>query len=892
MKHLNRFISLFMTVCMLSSAVTAAATETSGKGALELHHEISGLFEKYGLINENTDLGAIVTRGGFAAALAKLELGGTIPPAEKRFADINDEETNSSVSCLVDMGVISGYPDGNFYPERKITYGQALLMLLRTINITYGLENEYTVFAKAHSVGLTDKLDLSVTDTFDYSQCYALLYNLLFAEIPHEAYDIIGTANDLAPYYNRRLALFYIEGIVTDDGMNSFTGESSLHENVIKVDNIALNYSGDKSGLLGKSVICWYEETNNDMYEVVCLSESKRNRIINVPSELLYDFTNNKYEYSLDEFEDKTYKTSISNESVVVYNGKTVSRANASNFNANMLTPEYGRIILLDNNSDGCAELVRVEDYKYFVVSNVDIYNEKLYFRQTAIDGETPHETMLDLSSCDYSIRKNGSAVAIDRLAVGDVLAVMKDLNNDYIIEASNKTVSGSVEELITDKNKAVINGGAYIYSKNVNLSGGTAGKFFLAFDGVIAYFELQDSEMMLGYLYAKSKPESLSQTIKVRIFDQNGVNNTFELSEKVYIDDVRYTDGQKMYDALDADPQNADSFAGIVMYKLMGGKIKKIDLAAPASENWTDGFRIAQQAADRETGTYLAKNGSGNWKFVITDQTVCFKVAADSSEMEKRAKVYKGPASNAISIKDWTAYYTSGDKLGADVFLYKTGGGETVGDDERIQLITDTKLVYRDEETMYSITYIGQGGGQNTKFAEKEDVEKTVNVNGTDITLTPGPGDLVRTASSEDQITLMEYVYDYDSGYLNTEHSLLTNNSNADYYDLKHRVGFGWIEKTDQNAFYLKQTLPTVTSGGEPIDYVFANNFPIYIVRNERNGLAVTGGSLADMKPRNVISDQPSFVFYSTRFAYPDYVVIYDDVDDESDVPAAVRMR
>ncbi|MGE5588970.1 MAG: S-layer homology domain-containing protein [Clostridia bacterium] len=74
-----------------------------------------------------------VTRAEFAKVVARAFA--IRPTGEPRFADIKDNWAKAYVTALTEAGIISGYPDGTFRPERHITRAEMVTMLVRVAKL-------------------------------------------------------------------------------------------------------------------------------------------------------------------------------------------------------------------------------------------------------------------------------------------------------------------------------------------------------------------------------------------------------------------------------------------------------------------------------------------------------------------------------------------------------------------------------------------------------------------------------------------------------------------------------------------------------------------------------------------------------------------------------------
>jgi len=73
-----------------------------------------------------------ITRSEFVKMVVKYQYGGTLPLVEneKKFSDITDETLSKMVAILVEKGVIRGYDDGTFRPQRTLSRAEAVKILL------------------------------------------------------------------------------------------------------------------------------------------------------------------------------------------------------------------------------------------------------------------------------------------------------------------------------------------------------------------------------------------------------------------------------------------------------------------------------------------------------------------------------------------------------------------------------------------------------------------------------------------------------------------------------------------------------------------------------------------------------------------------------------------
>lgn len=98
------------------------------------------VFSKLGVVNGYEDgtfkPDAQITRGEFAAIVAKTFNIGTGELKTAQFSDINGSWAKEAVLALASNGIINGYEDGTFQPEANITRAEMVAIIARIINLT------------------------------------------------------------------------------------------------------------------------------------------------------------------------------------------------------------------------------------------------------------------------------------------------------------------------------------------------------------------------------------------------------------------------------------------------------------------------------------------------------------------------------------------------------------------------------------------------------------------------------------------------------------------------------------------------------------------------------------------------------------------------------------
>lgn len=194
----KRFLSLFLAVCTAVSLLVlpagAASTtkfsdvsDQNTANAVEVLR-LMGVLDGYsdGTFRPNTKL----TRAQFCK-MAVYAMNGSSELGMYRtvtvFPDVKPSHWAAAYINMAAKGknIISGYPDGKFYPERNVTVGQAVTILLRIL--AYKDENVGGVWpdsymAMAATIGLTDGITAGGNDVLTRAQAARLFLNLLEAK--------------------------------------------------------------------------------------------------------------------------------------------------------------------------------------------------------------------------------------------------------------------------------------------------------------------------------------------------------------------------------------------------------------------------------------------------------------------------------------------------------------------------------------------------------------------------------------------------------------------------------------------------------------------------------------------------------------------------------------
>ena len=89
----------------------------------------------------------IITRAEACAVIYRMLSGktsGANYTGDTKFPDVTASNWASGyVNFCVQLSIVAGYPDGNFYPDKTITYAEYTTMLVRALGLDTGKDPVY-----------------------------------------------------------------------------------------------------------------------------------------------------------------------------------------------------------------------------------------------------------------------------------------------------------------------------------------------------------------------------------------------------------------------------------------------------------------------------------------------------------------------------------------------------------------------------------------------------------------------------------------------------------------------------------------------------------------------------------------------------------------------------
>ena len=691
MKKASKFLSLMLAICIALSAFTisGAALEFPDVATTASYYPAVSLLSSLGIIKgyEDGTFGPDrdVTRAEFSVMLMRAMALSGVASNDMNGMPFSDVEgvvswAGGDIKTAYTMGIINGMGDGTFAPDEKVTYEQALKMVVCALGYyPVALQavggDESKIWPNGYiNVATQLKLNAGIGGAGENSakrwDIAKIIYNALEVELLEE---IKSNTGDLGYRKNDKtllkdyLNVYYSTGeILADEKTTIYStrtarpGEALIYDNE-KRENLTV-YTGDVStdGLVGLSVKYYYKEDANGDRTIVHL-EKKTNAdsILTLTSDMIDSvsgtikngFTFNYWENSSDR---NTTKVSTSENPLVSINGRAVTSTTADD-----LFPESGEVVLIDSNNDGNYNKINVTSYATYVVSSVNTSEyiiSDLY--RTASQGKT-YKADLNDSQIVVNIKdSDGNTISFGSISKWNVVSIkesMSETSKSIIdIVVSKKSISGSITSFYSDEDIIEIGGTQYevsnyfkTYASSIyeSLNVGDSGKFYLDKDGKIAAFD---------------KSVSTGDTIKYGYLVRARVNTTKEVAEfflvtntvgssavrcqaasKVKIDGEIMSDADQIVDTLygvvDTFKAPSSTTPGQYM-NVDNGDIKDLcPQLVKYSLNSSGEVNMIDTAAEGGDLVLYEKNSTADWKY----GSAAFKDSKNNTQIKVDSNTY-----------------------------------------------------------------------------------------------------------------------------------------------------------------------------------------------------------------------------------------------------------
>jgi len=677
------------------------AIETLGALDIMIGDAETGLFRPDANI-KRSEFAKVAVEAMGLGDLAKASAGKT------KYPDVVDNHWASGyINIATQQGVVIGDDEHNFRPDDSITYAEAMTILVRIIGHepaalnSGGFPNGYV------SVGTQNGIAKNAVANDNEPVKRGVVAQMTFNSLTVKMMEQTGFgSNERYEIVDKTLLFDVLDvekltGQITAIGQSSIEGSSNLKDNEVRIGGEIYDVS-DKAiarvrNLLGFNVTFYARIDDNDEKTVLLarpnknLNNSETILTDNMESATKTDAETILVKYWLDkETDKKPQELTIAKDAKMIFNGKAIS------FDIKELTPESGRITVLDIDNDDDYDIVFVISYENYVVEEVIETSNRV------TDKYGKPSLVLDPEDDDVSfvITKSSQTLELKDLVEWNVLSVAKSKDSSIIVvEVSGDSVTGKVTEIVDDER--TIDGKKYKVAKNytedINL--GDEGTFYLDIDGKIAAV---DATKALSSNYAYGVKAGLTtgfdKHLEIKIFDKNGATKTVKSGDKIKFNGKTGQTPQSVLEALqdgsgnfvpqlitfETNSEGVLTQLNTAVDKTASGEVNKSSFTLNVKDSLT------YKSASKKLGSYN-----------VNAQTIVFDIPAGKTDTAD------------FAIADMKLFE---DKTDYDVLIYDLGEDLTA----KVVVVTNSQGVANLEGSMVIVDSIATMSNEDNELVDK----------------------------------------------------------------------------------------------------------------------------------------------------------------------------
>ncbi len=581
-KMFKKLWALMIAVAMLLGCVVPmtafAATET-----LEENSEIKSAFadaanspyvEEINLLNAisvlvGDDAGNFrpndtVSRAEMATIVVRISgMESSVIAGETEFDDVPSSHWASGyIKLASNMGIINGDGDGKFRPDDKVTYNEAVKMLVCVLG--YGV--------KAVEVGpwptgyLVTADDLKINDEVLVQTGQAsretvakLVANSLdvdYLEKSGFGENTEWTAVTGRTLLSEKLQITKVEDIVTESAITSTVGTGSLRDHEVKINDVKY-YVGDTdiAKHVGYPVVAYAKldkKVDKQVSTIVHYELDTENvKYIRITGEDIASATASAIHVFESKESTKTDEYLVAAGALKIVNGAGNMGYDLSKLDPNAPGSDIvGEVVMIDKGEDDIIDTFFISASTTFVLSAVRKANDGFYLTAFDLDADPSNDRLPSTGKYDLTnknlklnIIKDGKEVEYTDLEEYDVISYSTDGANIHNFTVSNEKVTGTIEKLLVTENKIVIDGNEYEYSSVLPASkkGSVGDSLTLYLDqfGKVAYTTKEASATAQDYAYLMGVAQEGVGTINAnewgaKIFTQKDGVQTLTFADRV----------------------------------------------------------------------------------------------------------------------------------------------------------------------------------------------------------------------------------------------------------------------------------------------------------------------------------------------------------------------
>lgn len=395
-----------------------------------------------------------------------------VSASELNFSDVAaDSWYYGAVKTACEIGMVKGYDDGTFRPDKTVSFNEAVKMVICAIG--YGAVAEESgsyplgYMTVASKLKITKNLKADKNDKTLRKTVAKMMFNALEANTLKRAIDgkngATAFTDNGVTFGEKYFGIKKKQGIV--EGVNEqMLGGVSTRSNAVYILGESYVTSLDDAILehIGSYIDFYVTSDENSRSEIVWYTVNNKNSIVTAEFDDILDVTEEQVKLDGD-----IPKIKLDDEPSMIFNERAVIP-----FDYNLITPRYfdrltgndgipycGNVVFTDNNGDGKFDVVNVAAYESMYVGKA------LKLKKVVMDyyeSESGGSRVIDLNPRNLGdteveyVMENGKEATFDSIKKGYVIDIyssadIRGLNSKTKIVITNKSISGKVDSVDDD---------------------------------------------------------------------------------------------------------------------------------------------------------------------------------------------------------------------------------------------------------------------------------------------------------------------------------------------------------------------------------------------------------------------------------------------------------
>lgn len=861
---MKRIIMLILALVMVVSMVNVSASETK---EAELDARNFEILKSLGIVDWSQD--GSVSKGEFVKIVADIVLGDNVKNYENYkspFLDVDDNNKyRNEIIGAHSYGIVNGN-GGYFYPDARISYNEAIKILVVALG--------YTVHAESRGgypggyIAQANSLDIKGYDTAEMTRanCARILIDALnarVAQISHwEVDNITYTDGDGASLLYCAKGIYRVKGVVTDNGLtglkttkNQGKGFASVNDEIYKNE-----YEGIRE-LLGYKAYAYIKE-NKDGFDTIIYAYDYANNVLEISADAYIGYKNKEISYETKA--GAVREIAVPGNAPVIYNNKVLDIYREEDFKI-----ENGCIRFIDNGGDSAYDVITIESYSdYFVLSAstdtyvvTDKYNKK---RTVKLDFDDPDSEIIIRN-------KNGIRLDYTDINENTVLTVASSKDGKYVnCYLSNDTVYGYVEGIKTSKDEVsvTIDDVSFRVSNSMDKDAldeikiRTEGTFYLNRYGEIAGYVQDIRSNEFAYLIGYAQIGDFDKTAMFKLLLSNGDIVTVPAKNKYFVDGNKCEKG-----AIPLSLQKQQVIRVKFNGEMVITNIDTIEKTRNGDFDELDNFGAM------EDKTYWSR-GVCQGGIVVPDNIVIFSVPAVSEnssderefEVKKKAELASGKHRMQFFNAKANSYIPQVlvlENLGAP----KISASANLGVVSGIEVTTDA-----DGDLIESLNILNSVGEHHYEF-KNPGMVSLIGIEAGDT--------IAYEINSKNQLTAANVIVDYNKE--NPKASVLRDDTDvanltapSRSYDATFRVRYGYAYAKEGSNLTISDTLEANIPKNQ-VESLIVSTSMIYKVEQIRGEVVTSLIKLSDVKDYLHFGSESQKVLAFFQSTAPKMMVVYE---------------